>query len=194
VTGPFAIAALVVAVGGAAKLVAPEPTADALAVLGGPHALAVPRAMGAAEVLLGAAAIAYGGRLLAGAVAAAFLAFAAFVLVARRHGGVASCGCFGRTSTPPSLLHVGVNMGCAAVAGLAAAAGVPAVADALDGQPAAGVPFLALVLTGTWLVYAVLTVVPEVLAATRPAEPAVSTFRLLDPVPVATPVRRPGPR
>lgn len=191
-TGPFAIAALVVAVGGAAKLLAPEPTADALAALGGPHSLLVPRAMGIAEVLLGGAAVAYGGRILAGLVAAAFVAFAGFVVLARRHGGVASCGCFGRVSTPPSLLHVIVNLVCAGVAGAGVVAGVPALPDIVPDQPGAGVPLVVVVLTGTWLVYAVLTVVPEVLAAGQPSpsSSSVSTFRLLGPVPVAPPVRR----
>lgn len=189
-TGPFAIAALVVAVGGAAKLLSPEPTADALAALGGPSNPLVARVLGAAEITLGASALAYGGPMLAALLAAAYAAFAAFVLVARRNGGVASCGCFGRSDTPPSLLHVGVNLVGAGVATVASLAGLPDLTDVLADQPAVGVPFVLAVLTGSFLVYALLTVVPEVIAASPPATPAVATFHLADPVAVAPPTRR----
>ncbi len=189
-TGPFAIAALVIAVGGAAKLLAPEPTAMALAALGGPSSPVVPRLMGAAELALGAVAIAIGGRPVAVVVAVAYLAFAAFVLLARRHGGVASCGCFGRSDTPPSLIHVAVNLAGAGVAIGASFVGLPALDEIVADQPAAGVPFVLAILAGTYLVYALLTVVPELLAASRAAAPAVGSFRLVGPVGVAAPTRR----
>jgi hypothetical protein len=92
-TGPFAIAALVVAIAGVAKLRAPATAADALATLGLPAARWLVRLGAMVEVALAGWCVASPGRWPAVALALAYGGFtaAAVLLVGRR----ASCGCFG---------------------------------------------------------------------------------------------------
>lgn len=90
------------------------------------------------------------------ALAVGYVLFAGFVTVARAHPGIASCGCFGETETPPSWRHVVVDAGLAAGCVGAAAAGSPGIGAVLADQPAAGVPFTLVVLFAAWLVYVVI--------------------------------------
>ena len=58
-----------------------------------------------------------GGPVFAALVAVSYLAFAGFVVVALRSGApISSCGCFGKVDTPPSLVHVVIDLVLAAVA------------------------------------------------------------------------------
>ena len=69
------------------------------------------RAGGAAEVVIGVGALAVGGPVFAALVALSYLAFAGFVVVALRSGSpISSCGCFGKVDTPPSLVHVVIDL------------------------------------------------------------------------------------
>src|SRR5262249_30242976 len=110
--GPFAIAAVILAAGGAAKAVRPRDTARALAAVGirFPRALparVVVRVGGALEAAVGLAALLVGGPVLCTLVALSYLMFAVFVGVALRMGApISSCGCFGKVDTPPSGVHV----------------------------------------------------------------------------------------
>jgi hypothetical protein len=164
--GPFAAAGALLALGGAFKVVKPLPTAGALRALGAPGPVLGVRALGAGEAVLGIAAVLTGARPLAALVAAAYLAYAAFVIVAMRSGtALQSCGCFGEVETPPSSVHVLLNTSCAGVALASAAAGVPSLADTISAQEWAGVPFLALVAITVGSSYAVLTTLPIALQA-----------------------------
>jgi hypothetical protein len=92
-TGPFAIAALVVAIAGMAKLRAPATAAAALVTLGLPGARKLVRLAALAELALAGWCVASPGRWGAVALAAAYAGFTAVAaLLARRR---ASCGCFG---------------------------------------------------------------------------------------------------
>lgn len=166
--GPFAVASVLLAVGGGFKIVRPAPTAGALSGVGLPIPLVLVRALGVGEVALGAGALVSGVPALAALVGVAYLAFAGFVVVAIHAGGaVSSCGCFGEVETPPSAAHVVLNTALAAVALTTAATSAPSLAGTLSRQPAAGVPFLALVGLGVYLCYLVLTALPQALAAAR---------------------------
>jgi hypothetical protein len=145
--GPYLAACALLVVAGLAKAVRPDDTARAAVhVLGGTIGRwrwAV-RVGAAAEVVVGAAALVVVEPVLAGAVAASYVAFAAFVVVARHRGGpLASCGCFGRPDTPPTVLHAFVDAGLAAAAVWVAVAGpdgwtVPLVGDG----PWLGIPLV----------------------------------------------------
>lgn len=136
------VVALVVVVGGAAKLVRPAPFAALLSALGLPGGEAAARLVGAAEVALGAATFVTGARWAAALLALAYLVFAVSVVLARRHGA-ASCGCFGAADAPPSTVHVVLNLVSAGVAVAAAVVGAESLGASLADQPAAGVPYLA---------------------------------------------------
>ena len=101
-TAPLLVAALLLVAAGGAKAVDPTMTVGALRALGLPSASLMVRAGAVAEALIGVLAIVVGGAVWWSLVAASYLAFAAFVVVALRAGSmVGSCGCFGREETPP---------------------------------------------------------------------------------------------
>jgi hypothetical protein len=169
-TGPFTIAAVVLALGGALKALEPADTAHALRALGIPGGRLAVRFGGAAETVLATAALVTAAPVLLGLVAASYVAFAVVVVIALRSGRpISSCGCFGRVDTPPSWVHVGVDAAAAGVTAAAAFASSTAIAlpDVLGEQPMLGIPFLLLVAIGVAFVFLALTALPKTLAAMR---------------------------
>jgi hypothetical protein len=159
--GPYAAAAALLVVAGAPKTVKPGTTVLALRSVRMPAASWLVRVLGAAEVVIGTAALTVGGRAPAALVALSYAGFAAFVALAMARGGVlSSCGCFGKPDTPPTRLHLTMNLlaaGLAAAVATAPAAGLPAV---VADQPLAGVPFLMLTATCVWFAYLALAELP----------------------------------
>jgi hypothetical protein len=168
--GPFAIATAVLALGGALKALEPADTAHALTALGLPGGRVLVRIGGALEAVVAIGALVTGNAALAAIVAASYIAFAVIVAIALRSGKpISSCGCLGKIDTPPSLVHVAVDVVCAGVAAGAAVAATAEIAlpDVLADQPLLGIPFLLLVAVGTGLVLLSLTALPKTLAAAR---------------------------
>jgi hypothetical protein len=171
--GPFAIAAVLLALGGALKALRPRDTAEALGAVGMRFPRVVParvavRFGGAVEAVIGAAALFAGGPVLCALVAVSYLAFAAFVVLALRTGApISSCGCFGKVDTPPSTVHVVIDVAFAGVAAAAAVTGNVALPDVLADQPLVGVPFLLLLTIGCSLVFLAFTALPKTMAAVR---------------------------
>jgi hypothetical protein len=170
--GPLAIAAVLLAAGGVAKMRTPLDTARALQGVGiGATALMV-RVGAGVEVVLGLVALIIGSPVVAALVAASYLVFAAFVVLAlHARAPISSCGCFGKVDTPPSRVHVVIDAAIAAMAASVAITGtdvsMPAI---LPDQPLLGVPFVFLVAVGTGLVFLAFTALPRTLAAVgRPA-------------------------
>jgi hypothetical protein len=171
--GPFAIASVLLAAGGGAKALRPSDTAQALTTVGLrfpaflPARVAV-RIGGAVELVVGVAALLVGGPVLCALVALSYLAFAAFVVIALRSGApISSCGCFGKVDTPPSVVHVVLDVAFAGVAAVAAFTGGVALPDVLADQPLAGVPFVMLVVIGCSLVFLAFSSLPKTMAAVR---------------------------
>lgn len=167
-TGPALVAAALLAVAGAEKLLDPTMTVGALRALRLPSLPLLVRAGSAAELALGVAAIAVGGAALWWGVAASYVLFAVFVTAALRKGTmIGSCGCFGREETPPHWSHVMLNL---ALAGLAAATAVRAPGaplDALADHPGTGVPVVLLAGLSLYLLHAAYVELPRTLAAGR---------------------------
>ena len=186
----LAVLAGVLAAGGVAKLVGPEATVPMLRALGLPARPVVARLLGALEVVVGVAALLFGGRLLAGAVAVLFAAFTVAVLRLRAGGEAVSCGCFGRSSAPPTLVHVAVDAVASAIAVAAVVVDAPGLLDLRESSPAAGVPLIGLTALAVWLTVAVLTVLPEALVAARrvPASEADRASRSLRTFTVESPL------
>jgi Methylamine utilisation protein MauE len=186
-SGPMVLGALlgvvagVLAVGGIAKLLGPEATVPMLRALGLPSSPVLARLLGAVEVGVGAAAFLVGGRGLAIAVAVLFTIFTIAVLRLRAGGEAVSCGCFGRSSAPPTMVHVVVDVVAALVAVAAAVTDAPGFVSTRPDLPAAGIPQLGLTALAVWLGVALLTVLPEALVAARrvPATEAQRTARAL---------------
>ena len=121
--GLYLIAAGLLVVAGVAKAARPDDTARALAALLPRHRRSLRRAR-----WLVRARRAGGGRArcrrpgfprpaTAALVAASYLCFSGVVAYARRRGGpLATCGCFGRPDTPPTALHLVLDLVLAAAA------------------------------------------------------------------------------
>ena len=166
-SGPFVLAAAVLAVGGAMKLVRPGPAAGALAALHIPAARVAARLMGAAELVAGSAALVFGGRAAALVVAGFYLVFAGFVAAAMSGRiEVASCGCFGQEDAPPGSTHLVIDLVAAGVCLTAALVAPPSgIVDLVATQPWAGIPFLAFLVIGVAGVVMAMTELPRLNAA-----------------------------
>ena len=114
--GPYLIVCSILGLGGIAKLVAPLPARRALHALGLNVALTPVRLLGAAEIAVACLAVALGGVVMPVLVGAAYMGFAIFVVAILRSGTATSCGCFGSAGTPPSLLHVVINVASSGIA------------------------------------------------------------------------------
>ena len=170
--GPFAIACVLLAGAGALKAVRPADTANALRSVGAPIGrrarLVLVRAFGATEVVVGVVALVTGNAAASALVAVSYAAFAGFVVVAlRRDAPIASCGCFGKVDTPPSAVHVALDLLFTGVGVAAAITGDVALPDVLRDQPLAGVPYLVLLAIGVYLVFLAFTALPKTMAAVQ---------------------------
>ncbi len=160
--GLYLVAAGLLVVAGVAKTLHPDDTARALATLA-PRGRVAPtldsvrllvRAGAAAEAALGIAALLLPRPITAVLVALSYAAFGAVVAYARWRGGpLATCGCFGRPDTPPTIVHLLLDV-VLLVAAAAVAATAPSEATLiteLARQPWAGFPLLFVSAVGLWL-------------------------------------------
>ncbi len=160
--GPFLIVCAILGLGGVAKVAAPHPARQAVRALGLNVPLSALRFLGLAEIVLAVTAAYFGGVALPATVGVAYLAFAGFVVLMLRTERGTSCGCFGRAGTPPTWLHVALNV-CFAAAALSAT-GIDSLRTTLSDQPAGGLPLLGLVALGSYLAFLAFTALPEALS------------------------------
>jgi len=159
--GPVVVACVLVALAGGFKVLRPAPTSGALRAMRLPSSPHLVRALGVGELVLSVAAVATFSRPLLLLVAAAYIAFAGFVVVALQSDTpLQSCGCFGQIDTPPSGAHVVVNLAAATTLGAAGVTGTPGLDVILPDQPWSAVPFLLLVAVCSYLCVVLLTVLP----------------------------------
>lgn len=155
---PALAAAALLALAGAQKVLDPTTTVGALVALRVPATPGLVRTGAAVELAIGVAAVTVGGPVPWALVAASYLAFSAFVVVALQRGTpIGSCGCFGRADTPPSWAHVVVNDGWAVVAVAAAITLDRAPLDELADRPGPALAALAVAAAFAAASYAVYT-------------------------------------
>jgi Methylamine utilisation protein MauE len=180
-TGPFLVAALLLTVAGALKAVDPVMTAGALRRAGLPVPPLIVRVGGAFEALVGVAAIATGALVPALLVAVSYLLFTGFVLVAlARHLPIGSCGCFAKMDTPPSVVHIVINLGAVVAATAVALGPGGGVGDVLADQELLGLPFLLLVGIATSCAFLALTLLPQLNRQSAPRRARAETMRAGD--------------
>jgi hypothetical protein len=155
VAAPYLAAGLLLVVAGVAKAIDPLPLARALRGAGltirGPILTRFVRVSAAGEAVLGGLAVITPSRPVALAVAASYAGFTLFVLRAlRSNSPLASCGCFGRSDTPPTRMHT-------IVTGAFAATALVTAADPTE-PPGLALLFVTGVLA--YLTYLVLAVLP----------------------------------
>ncbi len=176
-SGPYLAACALLLVAGLAKARRPGDTARALAAALGPPTTAarerrfvhLVRTGSLLEAALGLAAPVYLSPVLSAAVATSYAAFAAFVVVARRRGGpLSTCGCFGALDTPPTVLHLVLDVGLCASAVCVAADGARGWTTRwLGHQPWHGLPLVLVSVVLTWFVALCLIDGARVVAARR---------------------------
>lgn len=167
--GPLAIAALLLVVGGFAKVASPGDTARALHAVGVRAPFGWVRTGAALEVVVGVGLLLVASPIFAALVALSYLAFTAFVVQAlRADSPLSTCGCFGSIDTPPSRVHLVIDVLVAVSAATVAITGTDvSLPTILPDQPMAGVPFLMLVVIGTGLVFLAFSSLPRTLATVR---------------------------
>jgi len=168
--GPVVVVSVLLALAGAMKVAQPASTMGALRAMRLPSSPTLVRGLGGLEIVVALGAGITFQRPLLALLAAMYLAFAAFVAAALgARTPLQSCGCFGRADTPPSIVHLGVNLAAAVVALLAAATSTPSLGTTLSDQPWAGLPFALLTVVSVFLCVTLLTVLPLTMRSRRVA-------------------------
>ena len=154
---------------GVAKVLRPEATVTALRALRLPAGSSWARASGAVELITGSLCFAVPSRPLALVVSALYLAFAGFVLASLT--GVirtSDCGCFGSRGSPPSWLHVGMNLTAAAAAArVALMTKPPGLVGFVRDAPGSGMVLLVGLATAGYLSVLVATKLPHLASSYR---------------------------
>lgn len=159
---PALVAAGLLTLAGAQKVLDPTMTVGALRAMRLPVSTLLVRIGAGAELALGVAAVGIGGVALWSVVALSYLAFSAFVVVALRRGAmIGSCGCFGREDTLPHITHVIVNLALATVAASTSVTVDGALVDAVVEHRGEGVVVAGLSAVGIYLLYAVYVSLPS---------------------------------
>jgi hypothetical protein len=182
--GLVGMVGVLLAAGGVSKARQPTPTVRSMRAVRLPAGAGAVRGLAVVEVLLGAALVVVAGRWPCAAAAVLFTVFTAISARLVRLGPDAgSCGCFGDRSSPPSWWHVGVDAAAVVVLVAGAVTGTTGVADHWRSLPGQGYVVLGLVALGGYLLIALMTVLPDTLAAIHGRdEPAgVGTFGLRSP-------------
>lgn len=159
------LSATLLLISGGAKLVDPDPTTGALRAAGLPATRWAVAALALWEIAAGSMALGMGGGIGGSMLFVTYAAFAMFIAYALRSGlPIQSCGCFGRSDTPPSMSHVAVNL-IAAGSGLwLMAVGGGDLLSTLASQPLGGLPYVGFVAVGVYALYLLLAELPKTLA------------------------------
>lgn len=162
------LSATLLLISGGAKLVDPDPTSGALRAAGLRSSRWAVSALGLWEIAAGSMALGVGGAIGGAALFATYAAFAGFIVYALRSGlPIQSCGCFGRSDTPPSMSHVAVNLVAAGSGLWLVISGGGDLATTLTTQPLGGVPYVGLIAVGVYALYLLLAELPKTLALTE---------------------------
>ncbi len=165
----FFLAAGLLVLAGAAKILRPDPTAQALLDAGLPGTLAAARVVGTVEVTVGAwasLAPAAGGAIALGGLYLVFAGYLGFLLAARPDAG--SCGCAGSTAVPPSRLHLALNLGASATGFAYATTEAPGVWSWIVSLGWAAVPVVFGLVVAGWLAVVAVTAAPTAFRAWTP--------------------------
>jgi hypothetical protein len=165
----FFLAAGLLVLAGAAKILRPDPTAQALLDAGLPGTLAAARVVGTVEVTVGAwasLAPAAGGAIVLGGLYLVFAGYLGFLLAARPDAG--SCGCAGSTAVPPSRLHLALNLGASATGFAYATTEAPGVGSWIVSLGWAAVPVVFGLVVAGWLAVVAVTAAPTAFRAWSP--------------------------
>jgi hypothetical protein len=160
-SGPVVALAVLLLIAGAQKVVDPSNTSGALRAAGLPGDLALVRLLGAVEAALAAAFIVTGAPWAAVGAGVSYAGFSWFVANALiKRLPISSCGCLGAAETPPSLVHLVVNLVAVALFALAAIIPVGPLGGLWGEEMSIVMPYLLFLAAVVYFLYAALTVLP----------------------------------
>lgn len=163
--GIYLIGLVLLSAAGLSKLFRPHDTSRALRQAGLPAHPVTVRAFAALEAALACSALLFSLRALAATIAASYLAFAAFVAWAlAKDLPLSSCGCFGEPDSPPSWLHVALDLVFASVSAYEGLLPHPFRGDLVVRMGFSGVVFAAFVVAGAYLSYLAMAELPRLAA------------------------------
>jgi hypothetical protein len=150
------------AIAGIFKVKEPAPTVGAMQALHLPSSMRLVRLMGLIEIVLGVSAALTGSAGVMALVGVAYFLFAIVVVAAMKaKTQIQSCGCFGKTDTPPSWLHLVSNVLFSIVSLVSALKGGKSFPELLANQSMHAIPFLVTFAVCLYLVILGLTVLPS---------------------------------
>jgi hypothetical protein len=160
-----AIALGLLGASGIMKLVDPEPTSGAMKAARLPSSNALSRLLGIVEIVVSLAGLAVAGTsiMLAATLYTAFTIFTVAAIVFSIP--LQSCGCFGREDTPPTMIHVTLNVIATVALFVVFSQGRGPVDWTLP--PLELSLYLGFTAIGVYTVYLLITRLPQVLATTR---------------------------
>lgn len=163
----LAIGAVLLMGSGGMKLFDRAPTRGALSASGLPSSEPVVLVLAATEIAIGSSVITIDHPAAALALATIYLGFAGFVAYAlRRRLPIQSCGCFGKSDTPPSLAHLVVNLTLAA-SGVVVATSDSVAARLGTGSAWSVAGLLGMAAIGAYVTYLLLAEFPATMSAVR---------------------------
>jgi len=165
-TTPIAVAAIVLAVAGIAKLRSPGGAARALAVADVSVPRGAVRTIASGELALSAFALLAPGRATSALLAVAYALLA--LLAARLASRGAGCGCFGEDETPATATHVWLSVALALVAAAGIASPPHGIAWLLSGSPDVAGPLAFGIAGAVYATVIAYTELPSAWSAWRP--------------------------
>jgi len=172
IASAFFVSASLLVVAGAAKIRDPSSASRAFSGVGLPGGPIPARILGSVEVVAGAGSLIRPTPILGVTVFLLYASFSAFVLYLRTRPlpERRTCGCLGRTESPPSALHGGMNVAAALTGLLVATRGVPSLAEVLREQARMAPVYVLSLVTTAMLVWALVVYFPLLFFAyERPA-------------------------
>ena len=171
-SGPATALMVLILIAGTQKILDPSTTSGALAAARLPASSLLVRILGVVEAAAAVAFLAEGGVIPAAVGAVLYAGFAWFVINAlARDLPISSCGCLGATETPPTLVHVVLNLFAVGVMTLAAIIPIAPLGGLLGQEMKTIVPHLLFTGVSVYMLYALLTVLPLVSKRARASLP-----------------------
>jgi len=151
----YFIACQLLAIGGCLKLLNPQLSHDAWKKLNFPSSLIFVRSVGFLEFATGICAMIIAGKFLPFAVAAWFAIFSILTWHIVRLPVPLPCGCLGKSKVPTSRSHVLMNF--ALMIASLGSVGVDGLGEQVSSRSWWGLGYLAILIAGSILIYAVFT-------------------------------------
>lgn len=167
-TSLLGIGALLLIVSGVAKIVDPEPTIGAMRTLRLPSSKLIAAGLGTGELVVGCATLAIDGIVPPVAFATIYAAFSVVVVAALASDSpLQSCGCFGRADTPPSAIHLAMNIVFVGTGVWSALVPQVTTFDLIATDPDVGVAFVGFATLGVYVAFLLLSPLPQLRAEIR---------------------------